>query len=80
MTDLTTSYPLLTLVPPVWAPAQAATPLASSSTVKTGTAQRPASERLRAAGVAAVFTPKDFELTELLARVAELAASRVQPA
>jgi ethylmalonyl-CoA mutase len=36
--------------------------------------------KLREAGVAAVFTPKDFELTELLAQVAELAGPRLQPA
>ncbi|WP_370469415.1 protein meaA [Egicoccus halophilus] len=32
--------------------------------------------RLRESGVAAVFTPKDFELTDLLVEVAELAAAR----
>jgi ethylmalonyl-CoA mutase len=35
--------------------------------------------KLREAGVAAVFTPKDFELTDILIRVAELAAGRLQP-
>lgn len=33
-------------------------------------------ERLRAAGVAAVFTPRDYELDRMLAEVAELAAER----
>jgi ethylmalonyl-CoA mutase len=38
----------------------------------------PADEkRLRDAGVAAVFTPKDYDLTSVLADVAELAASRL---
>ncbi|MFA9444221.1 protein meaA [Egicoccus sp. AB-alg6-2] len=36
--------------------------------------------KLREAGVAAVFTPKDFELTELLVEVAELVARGLQPA
>jgi (2R)-ethylmalonyl-CoA mutase len=35
---------------------------------------------LRDAGVAAVFTPKDYELTTVLADVAELAAERLAPA
>jgi ethylmalonyl-CoA mutase len=35
--------------------------------------------KLRAAGVAAVFTPKDYELTDVLVDVAELAAERLQP-
>ncbi len=34
---------------------------------------------LREAGVAAVFTPKDYELTDVLVRVAELAAVERQP-
>jgi ethylmalonyl-CoA mutase len=36
--------------------------------------------RLRDAGVAAVFTPKDYDLTSVLAEVAELAGARLQPA
>lgn len=36
--------------------------------------------KLRDGGVAAVFTPKDFDLTDVLARVAELAVDRLQPA
>jgi ethylmalonyl-CoA mutase len=36
--------------------------------------------KLREAGVAAVFTPKDFDLTAILAEVAELAGQRLQPA
>jgi ethylmalonyl-CoA mutase len=32
--------------------------------------------KLREAGVAAVYTPKDYELTEMLADVAELATDR----
>lgn len=36
--------------------------------------------KLREGGVAAVFTPKDFDLTDVLAQVAELAADRLQPA
>ncbi len=35
---------------------------------------------LRAAGVAAVLTPKDYELTDVLVRVAELAGQAPQPA
>jgi ethylmalonyl-CoA mutase len=34
---------------------------------------------LREAGVAAVFTPKDYALTDVLAAVAELAGERLQP-
>ncbi|MBW3659700.1 MAG: protein meaA [Actinobacteria bacterium] len=37
-------------------------------------------DALRAAGVAAVFTPKDYELTSVLVEVAEMAAARLQPA
>lgn len=37
-------------------------------------------EVLRAAGVAAVFTPKDYGLTEVLAQVAELVAAEPAPA
>jgi ethylmalonyl-CoA mutase len=42
----------------------------------------PASDakRLRDGGVAAVFTPKDFDLTKILVEVAEMAAERLQPA
>jgi ethylmalonyl-CoA mutase len=36
-------------------------------------------DKLKEAGVAAVFTPKDFELTAMLAEVAELAGERLQP-
>jgi ethylmalonyl-CoA mutase len=36
-------------------------------------------DRLREAGVAAVYTPKDYELTEMLAEVAELAGQAIQP-
>jgi ethylmalonyl-CoA mutase len=36
--------------------------------------------KLADVGVAAVFTPKDYDLTETLAGVAELAADRLQPA
>lgn len=36
--------------------------------------------KLREAGVAAVFTPKDYELTDVLVDVAELAGQRLQPA
>jgi ethylmalonyl-CoA mutase len=36
--------------------------------------------KLKEAGVAAVFTPKDFDLTSILADVAELAGDRLQPA
>jgi ethylmalonyl-CoA mutase len=36
--------------------------------------------KLREAGVAAVFTPKDYELTDVLVAVAELAGQRLQPA
>ncbi|MEX1163363.1 MAG: methylmalonyl-CoA mutase family protein, partial [Nitriliruptor sp.] len=36
--------------------------------------------KLREAGVAAVFTPKDYDLTGVLADVAELVAARLQPA
>ena len=36
--------------------------------------------KLEAAGVAAVFTPKDFDLTEVLVRVAELAVAEPAPA
>jgi ethylmalonyl-CoA mutase len=35
--------------------------------------------KLREAGVAAVFTPKDYELTDVLVTVAELAGERLQP-
>ncbi|MEX1178982.1 MAG: protein meaA [Nitriliruptor sp.] len=35
--------------------------------------------KLREAGVAAVFTPKDYDLTETLAEVAEMVAGRLQP-
>ncbi|MFP5310519.1 MAG: protein meaA [Actinomycetes bacterium] len=45
-----------------------------------GIIPRDDAETLRAAGVAAVFTPKDFELTDVLVHVAELAADRLQPA
>lgn len=34
---------------------------------------------LRAAGVAAVFTPKDYELTDVLVEVAELAGRQLEP-
>jgi ethylmalonyl-CoA mutase len=37
-------------------------------------------DKLKEAGVAAVFTPKDFELTAMLAEVAELAGANLQPA
>jgi ethylmalonyl-CoA mutase len=37
-------------------------------------------DKLKEAGVAAVFTPKDYELTAMLAEVAELAGGRLQPA
>jgi (2R)-ethylmalonyl-CoA mutase len=36
--------------------------------------------KLLEAGVAAVFTPKDFDLTGVLADVAELAGERLLPA
>jgi ethylmalonyl-CoA mutase len=36
--------------------------------------------KLREAGVAAVFTPKDFDLTDVLASVAEMVGRRLQPA
>jgi ethylmalonyl-CoA mutase len=36
--------------------------------------------KLHEAGAAAVFTPKDSELTEMLAEVAELAGATPQPA
>ena len=36
--------------------------------------------KLEAAGVAAVFTPKDFDLTDVLVRVAELAVAEPAPA
>ncbi|MDX1620641.1 MAG: protein meaA [Nitriliruptorales bacterium] len=36
--------------------------------------------KLRDGGVAAVFTPKDYELTQVLVDVAELVAGRLQPA
>ena len=36
--------------------------------------------KLEAAGVAAVFTPKDYDLTEVLVRVAELAVAEPAPA
>jgi hypothetical protein len=36
--------------------------------------------KLKEAGVAAVFTPKDYELTAMLAEVAELAGANLQPA
>jgi ethylmalonyl-CoA mutase len=36
--------------------------------------------KLREAGVAAVFTPKDYELTDVLVDVAELAGQQLQPA
>jgi ethylmalonyl-CoA mutase len=45
-----------------------------------GIIPRADADQLRAAGVAAIFTPKDFELTDMLAEVAELAGSRLQPA
>jgi ethylmalonyl-CoA mutase len=37
-------------------------------------------DKLKEAGVAAVFTPKDYELTQMLAEVAELAGVQSQPA
>ena len=37
-------------------------------------------EKLRGAGVAAVFTPKDYELTDMLVRVAEMVAGDLEPA
>jgi (2R)-ethylmalonyl-CoA mutase len=37
-------------------------------------------DKLREAGVAAVFTPKDYALTDVLVRVAEMAAGAPQPA
>jgi (2R)-ethylmalonyl-CoA mutase len=37
-------------------------------------------DKLKEAGVAAVFTPKDYELTQMLAEVAELAGANLQPA
>jgi ethylmalonyl-CoA mutase len=37
-------------------------------------------DKLKEAGVAAIFTPKDYELTAMLAEVAELAGARLQPA
>jgi ethylmalonyl-CoA mutase len=37
-------------------------------------------KRLLEGGVAAVFTPKDFDLTKILVEVAEMAAERLQPA
>jgi ethylmalonyl-CoA mutase len=41
----------------------------------------PADEaKLREAGVAAVFTPKDYELTDVLVDVAEMAGQALQPA
>ena len=41
----------------------------------------PADEaKLRGAGVAAVYTPKDYELTDVLVEVAEIAGNRLQPA
>ncbi len=45
-----------------------------------GIIPRADAEALMAAGVAAVFTPKDYELTSVLVSVAELAADRLQPA
>jgi ethylmalonyl-CoA mutase len=36
-------------------------------------------DKLKEAGVAAVFTPKDYELTTMLAEVAELAGARLPP-
>jgi ethylmalonyl-CoA mutase len=36
-------------------------------------------DKLKEAGVAAIFTPKDYELTAMLAEVAELAGARLQP-
>jgi (2R)-ethylmalonyl-CoA mutase len=45
-----------------------------------GIIPRDDAERLKAAGVAAVFTPKDYELTSVLVQVAEMAAERLQPA
>ncbi|HEX9765114.1 MAG TPA: protein meaA, partial [Nitriliruptorales bacterium] len=37
-------------------------------------------DKLRESGVAAVFTPKDYDLTEVLVQVAELAGTNFQPA
>jgi ethylmalonyl-CoA mutase len=45
-----------------------------------GIIPRADADKLREAGVAAIFTPKDFELTEMLAEVAELTGGYLQPA
>jgi ethylmalonyl-CoA mutase len=45
-----------------------------------GIIPRADADKLREAGVAAIFTPKDFELTEMLAEVAELTGGHLQPA
>ena len=49
---------------------------ATSRSSSAGSSPRPTSPRLKAAGVAAVYTPKDFELTRILRDVVGIVADR----